>query len=152
MFKKLILVIGAMMFDAVAMPFASASAADGKASYADLRSKSAEVNEVVPALASGKGRVALKVFGDDPVLNKEIYRSAGIIEKKIGRDIAFLHAKDDNEKDGITKVQVWAFGYNTGTLSLSSTDLIEEQLVAVINGGIQRVQAAEAKAEAAQKK
>lgn len=133
---------GAMMLGAVAMPFASASAADGKISYADLRSKSAEVNKLVPALASGKGRVALKVLGGTPALNKAIYLSAQKIEKNIDRDIAFLHAKDDNAHDNKTKVEIWVSGYKTGTLSFYGADLVEEQLTAVINGGIERVQEA----------
>ncbi len=130
-------VAGAMMLGAVAMPFASASAADGKVQYKDIRAKSEGYVRMAGHAASGKNRIALMVKGGEKPLLKAIYSYAKDIENKTGRDVWFLHTIDDKPDDGKTEVDIYVSGRRTGTLGISGAEkYLGDALSSYVEDGI----------------
>ena len=128
-----------MMLGTVAMPFASASAADGKVQYKDIRAKSAGYVEAAGHVASGKNRIALMVKGGDKPLLKAIYSYAKDIENKTGRDVWFLHTIDDKPDDEKTEVDIYVSGRRAGTLGISEFDKhLGDALASIVEVGIEQ--------------
>jgi hypothetical protein len=132
-------VAGAMMLGAVAMPFASASAADGKVQYKDIRAKSAGYVEAAGHVASGKNRIALMVKGGEKPLLKAIYSYAKDIENSTGRDVWFLHTVDDKPNDGVTEVDIYVSGRRISTLGIEKiSEHTGDALASVVEVGIEQ--------------
>lgn len=134
-------VAGAMMLGAVAMPFASASAADGKVQYKDIRAKSEGYVRMAGHAASGKNRIALMVKGGNNNLLKILYVAAKNVENNTDKDVWFLHSVDDKPNDGNTEVDIYVSGRKTGTLVIAPTleKDADKMLSLVVGDGLRQI-------------
>lgn len=132
-------IVGAMMLGVVAMPFVSASAADGAVQYKDIRAKSESYVGVAGHAASSKNRIAIMVKGGHKLLLQTILSYAEDIENSTGRDVWFLHSVDDNPNDGVTKVDIYVSGRRIGILDIEKINKHTKQaLASIVEIGIEQ--------------
>lgn len=123
----------------------TAIAADGQPYLLDARQKSEIYMKHVGGAASVDGQIAIVVKGGDKELLTDIWLACVAAEKNWDRDLVFIRANDDKPDDKKVEVDIYIANQHTDTWNISDRNKthLEQQLNALIDGGIKRTVAAE---------
>lgn len=123
----------------------AALAADGQPYLLDARERSEFYMENVGGAASSDDQIALVIKGGDKELLTNLWHASVAAEKNWDRDVVFIRANDDKPDDNKVEVDIYIANQATNTWIITSGNdaYLEEQLNALIHGGIKRTEAVE---------